>query len=323
MRRCIVALLSLVALAATVAGCGSSGSNGSTTEGGRNQVTVGVIPIVDVAPIYLGKQKGFFTKRKIDLKLQPGTGGAATVPAVVSGQFGFGFGNVTSLMVGRDKGLPLRVVTAGDSSTGQAGKDFSAVVVPKDSPIKSPADLAGKKVAVNNLNNIGDTTVRASVRKAGGDPTGVKFVELEFPDMPAAVAAHRVDAAWIVEPFLSQARSQGARVVAWNLVDAAPDLTIATYFTTEKMLQSQPDLVSRFKAAMDESLRYSQAHPDEVRKVLLTYTKIPAPVARQITLPKFPTQVNRGSLQTLGRLAQQDGLVKKPVDLNALLGSGS
>jgi len=151
----------------------------------------------------------------------------------------------------------------------------------------------------------------------------VKFVELDFPDMPAAVAAHRVDAAWIVEPFLSQARSRGARVVAWNLVDAAPDLTIATYFTTDKMMQSQPDLVSRFKAAMDQSLHYAQGHPDEVRKVLLTYTKIPPPVAQQITLPKFPTQVNRSSLQTLSRLAQQDGLVKKPVDLDALLDSGS
>src|SRR3954451_13915585 len=188
-----LAVLSLLALLLGAAGCGSSGSSKS---GGRDQITVGVIPIVDVAPIYLGKQKGFFAKRGIDLTLQQESGGAAAVPGVVSGQFKFAFGNVTSLLVAKDKGLPVKVVANGNASTGKAGADFGAVVVPKDSPIKNAADLSGKTVAVNNLKNIGDTTVRQSVRKAGGDPNGIKFIELAFPDMPAAVADHKVDAAW-------------------------------------------------------------------------------------------------------------------------------
>jgi ABC-type nitrate/sulfonate/bicarbonate transport system substrate-binding protein len=59
-----LAVLSLLALLVGIVGCGSSGSSKS---GGRDHITVGVIPIVDVAPIYLGKQQGFFAKRGIDL----------------------------------------------------------------------------------------------------------------------------------------------------------------------------------------------------------------------------------------------------------------
>jgi hypothetical protein len=53
-------------------------------------------------------------------------------------------------------------------------------MVKGDSPIKSPADLAGRPSRPNTLKNIVDTSVRASVRKAGGDPKAVKFVELPF-----------------------------------------------------------------------------------------------------------------------------------------------
>lgn len=309
-----------VAVAGLSAACGSSGtSTGSSGGGGVDQVKVGVIAIVDVAPIYLGKQKGFFSKRNIDLTLQSAQGGAAIVPAVVSGQLQFGFSNVTSLLLAQSKGLPLKVVSNGVASTGQQGKDYSGVVVPAASPIKTAADLAGKRVSVNTLNNIGDTTVRASVRKAGGDASRVNFVELALPDMQPALAAGRVDATWVVEPFLSIARDAGGRVVASNYVDAAPDLTVAVYFATQQLISGNADLVRRFTEAMRESLDYAGSHPDEARQVLSTYTKIDPKVISELTLPKWPAEINRDSVQTLAQLAQQDGLLTKQPDVAALL----
>lgn len=318
MRR-LLALLGALAVFGTAA-CGSSGGGTPKPAAGQNdKVKVGVIAIVDVAPLYLGKQKGFFTAKKIDLDLQTSQGGAAIVPGVLSNQFQFGFSNVTSLLLARSRNLPVKMVCNGVASTGVAGKDFGGVLVKAGSPIKSARDLAGKTVAVNTLKNIGDTTVRASVRKAGGDPKAVKFVELAFPDMPAALQAGRVDAIWEVEPFVTAVLGQGGRLVASNYVDTAPDLTVATYFTSERLVQTDADLVGRFSAAMRQSLAYADAHPDEVRQVLSTYTKITPEVAAKLTLPKWPQEINRQSVQTLADLAVQDGLLAKAPDLSALM----
>lgn len=316
MRRLAAAFAAVVMIA--TAGCGSGGG-GSEQEGGVDKVDVGVIPIVDVAPIYLGKAQGFFADEKIEVNLVEESGGAAAVPGVVSGQFTFAFGNVVSLLVAQTQGIQLKAIAEGNSSTGKQGKDFGGVVVPKDSPIKSAKDLAGKQVAVNNLKNIGDTTIRASIRKAGGDPSSVKFTELPFPEMPAAVAKKRVDAAWIVEPFFTVAKDQGARLVASNFVDAAPDLTIATYFTSAQTIEKDKDLVDRFTRAIQKSLKYAREHPDEVRKVLPTYTKIEPSVAEKITLPAWPDDINEESVRTIAGLMVKDGLVKKEPDVSALL----
>jgi NitT/TauT family transport system substrate-binding protein len=287
-----------------------------------DQITVGVIPIADVAPIYLGRDKGFFTKQGLDLNLELAQGGAAIIPSVVSGQYQFGFSNVTSLIIAESRGLDFKIVAAGNSSTGKKGHDFGGIVAPKDSPIKNAKDLEGKTVAVNNLKNIGDTTVKAAVRAAGGDPSKVKFVELSFPDMPAALAKKRIDAAWIVEPFLTITRGQGANVVSWCLVDTAPHMMISGYFTSGNYYKQHPDAVKRFRAAMDESLEYAQDHPKEVRAELLKYTKISEPLSQKINLPDYPVKINRESTQTLADLAVKDGLVSKKVDLDKLIPSG-
>lgn len=241
------------------------------------------------------------------------------MPGVVSGEFDFAFGNVVSLILARSQRLPLKAIAVGNSSTGKADADFGGIVVPAGSPIQTAADLAGRTVAVNNLKNVGDTTVRASIRKAGGDATKVKFVELPFPDMPAAVAAKRVDAAWIVEPFFTVARNEGARVVASNFVDTAPNMTVAAYFTSENVVKERADLTRRFTAAIETSLKYAQEHPDEARKVLLSYTKIEAAVTEQITLPAWPTEINRESVQVMADLMLTDGLIKEKVDISELL----
>ncbi|MEU6374970.1 ABC transporter substrate-binding protein [Streptomyces sp. NPDC046909] len=313
------ALITLVG----VAGCGSSdsGTSGSSSSGGGRTTTVkvGIVPIVDVAPLYLGQKKGFFGSRGIKVEMVPAQGGAAIVPGVVSGQFTFGFSNTTSLMVAQVKGVPVKSVANGAASNGKVGGDVTAVMVKKDSPVKSAKDLAGRTVAVNTLQNIGSTTVRESVRKDGGDPDKVKFVEIPFDQMPAAVDDGRVDAAWMGEPAQTIAKAQGARVVASPFAETDPKLTVATYFTSTQTVQKDPDLVKNFTAAMTESLEYASAHPDEARQILPTYTKISGDVLKNLILPSWPAEVDMASLEKLAGLGEQDGLFggKKP-DLDTL-----
>lgn len=302
--------------------CGSSDGDSpdaGASSGGITTVKLGLIPIVDVAPLYLGQKKGFFEKQGLKLEFTTAQGGAAIVPGVASGQFQFGFSNVTSLMVAQSNGVPVKAVANGIASTGVRGKDFNGLMVKKDSPVKSAKELEGKKVAINTLKNINETAVRQAVRQAGGDPDKVELVEMAFDQMPAALDQGQIDAACVVEPATATIRSQGGREIASPLIDVAPELTVAMYFTSTQYAQQHPDVVKKFQDATAESLAYAEAHPDEARQIVTTYTKIPASVLEQVVLPKWPAEANRPSIEALMKLGEEDGLFKKTPDLDALL----
>jgi NitT/TauT family transport system substrate-binding protein len=315
MRRILAAATLVTTLFAAYA-CTSGDDSDSS---GDTAISVGVIPIVDVAPIYLGKAKGFFSRRGIDLTLVPEQGGALIVKGVLAGRYQFGFSNVTSLMLAQSEGAPVKAVANGVASTGRPGRDFSAVVVTDGSPIRSAKDLAGKRIAVNTLKNLGDTTVRQSVRLAGGDPTGIRFQAMPFPEMPSALQARQVDAVWVVEPQLSEALAQGGQVVASNFVDTAPDLTVAMYFTSRPIIDGDPALVSRFTEAVNESLQYAVDHPEEIRATVGTYTKITNTVRTAMILPNWSNAINRPSLERLAALGREDGIFTEPPALDQLL----
>ena len=316
MRR-IAAAVAVVATLLTVTGCTPDDAKSATKA--ATKVALGVIPIVDVAPVYLGKAKGFFSSRGIDLTLSPEQGGPPIIKGVLSGKYQFGFSNVTSLMAAEVDGAPLRGIAAGVASNGRAGRDFSAIVVPDGSPIRSAKDLAGALIGVNVLKSLGDTTVRQSVRKAGGDPGGIQFKAIPFPEMPGALQAHAIDAAWVVEPQLSEAIALGCQVVTSNLVDTAPNLTVAMYFTDNALQVKDPGLITRFSAAVAESLKYAAGHPEEVRNTVGTYTQISDSVRTSMILPEWPTDINRASLDRLATLGRQDGTFKQLPALDKLL----
>lgn len=283
-----------------------------------DQVTVGVIPILDVAPIYLGMQKGFFAKRSMNLTLKQEAGGADIIPAVVRQEYQFGFSNVVSLLLAQQEGMPVKMVSNGVASTGVRDGDFAALMVRGNSPINSPAELEGKTVATNTLANVVDTSVRASVRRNGGDPSKVNFVPIPFPEMPTALQDGTVDAVFVVEPFQQAVLANGGRKIAASYVDAASNMTVATYFTGLQQKVDNPDMVKRFSAAMAESLAYADDHPEEARQIIGTYTKIDPATIESLTLPKWPADVNRDSMQTLANLALEDGLLAKPAYVDNL-----
>jgi NitT/TauT family transport system substrate-binding protein len=318
-----VALAVAVGAAFTLAACGGDpvpAAGGTSRSAAVTKVSVGVIPIVDVAPLYLGIQKGFFTKAGLEVTAKPAQGGAAVVPAVLSGEDQFGFSNVVSLLTARDKGLPLVSIAAGVSSTGDPAHDVNAVLVRKDSALRTAKDLEGRKVAVNSLNNIGDTTVKTAVTTAGGDPAKVTFVEMPFPDMPAQLAAGTIDAAWEAEPFRTQILTAGGRILFDNLTETYPTLQISHYFTSRQTKDKDPALVAAFVTAINESMTYASSHPDEVRAVLATYTKISPDVAATMSLPLWPTALDRQSLTVVGAAAHSYGTLAKSPDVAGLLG---
>ena len=182
--------------------------------------------------------------------------------------------------------------------------------------------LEGKKVSVNTLKNLPEVAVRNSLDQAGVDSSKVQFVEIPFPDVPAALEAKRVDAAFAVEPFVGASSAIGAQKLATPFEQVAPNLTIAEYFTTEKYAQENADVIERFQRAMNKSLEFASKNPDEVRRIITTFTKTPAAAAEKMTLPAWSTDVDAEAMNTLVELSKKYGVIKGDVDVDAFVNFG-
>jgi ABC-type nitrate/sulfonate/bicarbonate transport system substrate-binding protein len=306
------------------AGCGGDGDSGSPREGREPQVVrVGVLPTSGIAPLYLGRDKGFFEQRGIELDLQVAAGGAAIVPAVISGDLDIGYGASVSSAIANAKGLPIKIVAQGIIGASEETNSINKLVVSKSSPIRSPTDLEGGTIAVNTLGSVAEIGIKATLEEHGVDLSKVEFVELALPEMPAALEKGRVDAIWGTEPFLSELEAGGARsLYAWD-VEFVPDASLASYFAGSRFIEEQRATLDRFVDAVNESLTYAQAHPEEVRETIPKYLEIPPKAAQSMTLPIWGTDLHADTIERQAQAAVKYGVIDEAPDMSDLIYAGS
>lgn len=316
-RRRYITGIGIAALSLSLAACSDSGENSG--DGDLTQITIGAIPIGDTAALHIADQQGFFEEEGLEVEIEETSGGAIAVPGVESGDYDFAFGNTVSLMVAQDQGLDLRYVTNGATTTGELGEDFAAVVAPEDSQLETSADLSNGEASSNNLNNIGDLSIRLAVDKAGGDGSDIEFVELGFGEAQAAVENGNVEAALILEPFLTPALEEGLKPVSWPYAEAHPEFDIGGFFTRADYFEEDPETVEAFSNALNKALEYSEENPDDVREVIGSYVPIEDDVLEEMTLPKFTPEFSREGLAEMGEAAVEHGVISEEPDLDTLL----
>jgi NitT/TauT family transport system substrate-binding protein len=323
MRHVLLLIALLVLLAA---GCGDDdeggGGGGATGEQQTQTLKVGVIPIADVAPLYLGMDKGFFEEEGLKIEPQLAEGGAAIVPAVVSGDYQIGFSNTTSLIIAASKNLPIQIISQGVLAGETPEQAWDGVVVPKGSDIKEIGGLEGKTVAVNTLNNVSQVVVNTALKEAGADYTKVKYVEVPFPDMNAALESGRVDAAFQVEPGYSGALAAGGKNISNAYEEMAPNYTVATYFASKQYIAENRDVVDRFRRAIAKSLDYASQHDDEVRAIVGTYTEIPKEVLDKMNLPIWKSDLNQPTIEQTAAAAKEYGFIDEEPSIDELILKG-
>jgi NitT/TauT family transport system substrate-binding protein len=323
-----MALVGVMAL--LVAACGDDDDGGDAQAGGDEggdttaaeeltTIEVGVVPVVDVAPLYLGIQQGFFEEEGLDVQPAIAQGGAAIIPAVVNGDQEIGFSNIVSLLIGQIEGLPVQVISQGIQATDEPDNDTAAIAVPADSDIQEPADLEGKTIAINTLRNISELTVKAALDGEGVDTSTLNFVEVPLPDMVGQLEAGQVDAAGLVEPFITTGKGAGHRMIIYDRVATEPEMTIATYFTSTQFLESDPDVVEGFVRAMNRSLEYATENADQARQAIAEYTEIPPDVLEQVVLPLWQTDLNQDSIELIAELMVTHGIAEEQADVDALI----
>jgi NitT/TauT family transport system substrate-binding protein len=292
----------VVCVLVLLAALGGSAS-GATGQAALTTITVDTLPIANGLPLDLGIAKGFFSKRGIEIKKQTLQSGNDIILALANKNGDIGYVGYVPMMIGRTQGIPMTLVAASEVEGTSTADNWQNILVKGSSPIRTPADLAGKTIAVNALKGVGEVIIKAALKKVGVDPNSIKLLALPFPSMRSALNNGQVDAIWTPEPFLSQALNlDGARIVM------APGPTLTNFFPNggyaalADWVKSNPALAKDFKAAIDESLDYAQNHPDEIRALLPAGTQ-------NVRLPVWSSVIDRAKLLQLAKDAKEFGVI--------------
>src|SRR5690606_22127894 len=297
-----------VAVALTLTGCGGGDETASSTAsaGGLEKTTikVGVLPIPDPVALFIANKKGFFKEEGLTVEPVIITGGAAAIPQVENGSLDISQTKYVSTYSAVEAGKKLKLV----ADMYQAAENNFNIMVPKDSPIKTVADLKGKTILVNNLRNIATLAVTTQLKVAGLTEKDVNFAEKPFPEMGNAIKSGQADAGWITEPFITATQSQlGFRKLADTMTGETENLPIAGWMATDEWVAKHPKTLAAFQRAISKAQEVASSDRKEIEAMLPEYTKIDAQTASVITLGTFPSELNADRLQKVADLMLEYG----------------
>jgi NitT/TauT family transport system substrate-binding protein len=316
--RRFAALSAVAAALAVLAGCAGSATAGPSATAGNGliHVDVGVLPIIDDAPVYIALQHGLFDAHGIDVTPVILNSGEQTLQELLSGQLQFTFTNYVSTILTASHGTQLRVVADG----AQTLPNTNDLLVARNSPIRDVAQLRGKTIAVNATGNIATMMTDSTLRAYGVPVSSVRYKVMPFPDMAAALAAHTVDAAWMAEPFITESGEQtGAEELADTASGPMASFPISGYATLGSYAQAHPAVVAEFTAALVQAQALA-ANRSVVEQAIATYIggMTPALVAA-VQLDQYPTALSRTRLQRVADAMLGAGLLTRPFNVSQLL----
>jgi NitT/TauT family transport system substrate-binding protein len=245
--------------------------------------------------VLVAQSLGYLDRAGIAVDLQIIPNGAATVAAMLGGSIDIGGSNSLSFLQARDKGLPLKIVSA--QAVYRAGAASTALVESAASTVRSAQDLNGKVVAVNALGGSPHIAVEMWLDKNGGDSKAVRYTEVTFTEMPAALAANRVDAAMIAEPSLTAALDQHGRILG-DAYGALGRLWLSDAIVgTESWIDSHADEAKRFAQALHAAALWANRNHDKTAPISAKFLNIDPIVVRTMRRAVYPEQVTPALLQ--------------------------
>lgn len=237
------------------------------------QLRIGATVAQDILGVLWAQQSGIFQKYGLDVEVEKSNNGTAVSAAVLSGSLELGKSGVLALLTAHAHGLPI--VLEAPSAVYDSSFPNVALVVAKDSPIKSGRDLTGKTVAVAALGDLFTLGNMAWIDKNGGDSRSVKFIELPGSAQADAVAAGRVDAAALADPLTTQALDSGkCRFLAHPFDAIAKRFAATLFFASRDYATKNPDVMARFRKAIAEGTAQADAHRAQALPLLAKYTGI-------------------------------------------------
>jgi NitT/TauT family transport system substrate-binding protein len=259
-------------------------------------LTINVIslPSDTAGTVYYADELGYFKAAGLDVHITDMTASPPIVAAVASGAGDIGFSVVTSTAVAHERGIPVRFIAPGAMWVTANGT--AQLVVAKDSPLQSAASFNGKTIAVTGLADLTYYGTKAWLDRNGGDTSTIKWVELSFPEMAAAVAQHRVDAAMIAEPFLEASKPQ-VKFIAPVDDAVAPRFMSTGWIATNDWIKAHPAEAAKFADIMQKTAVWANAHRKESAQILLKHTRITPETAATMSRVEYATSLDPKMVQ--------------------------
>ncbi len=156
--------------------------------------------------------------------------------ALISNQMQAAFMVAPMAIALRAQGVPVKIVYLGH-------RYGSAVVVRKDGPVKTFADLRGKTVAIPSRFSDERLILFRAMKANGMSAKDLRMVEMAPPDVAGALAANAIDAFSMGEPYPSQAEQAGFGRVLFHARQYWPDYISCVLVVREDVIEKKPEAV--------------------------------------------------------------------------------
>jgi sulfonate transport system substrate-binding protein len=265
------------------------------------------------------KQKGLlereFTKDGINIVWVQSAGSNKALEFLNAGSIDFGSTAGSAALVARINGNPIKSIYV------YSRPEWTALVTTKDSPIKTVADLRGKRVAVTRGTDPHIFLVRALLA-AGLSEKDITPVLLQHADGKTALIRGDVDAWAGLDPMMAQAEIEDGARLFFRKAEAN---TWGILNVREQFLKEHPDEVRRVLATYEEARKYALANYDELKKSFIAATRLTDAVADRQFKERTDLSYSRigapqrESILAGGLALQQAGVIDAKVDVRTAL----
>lgn len=302
----------------------SSGSTGSTATAGqgpeKTTITVDVVDSADSAPLWIAIKDGFFKQQGLTVKINY----LATTVDAFAGQaahtvdFAIQPEVNTFSEMAKNPSLGLRIV-AEDELTSP---NTNVILVPKNSSIKSPADLKGKIVGFPSP-GVSPASLALDEQLQGYGLTSKDYTDdpVGFPDMTSELERGTIDATFSIEPFITiMETSIGAHELMDLMTGPMANFPIMGWDTTAWEEQHYPRTVAAFQRALEKGQQVAASNTTLVRQILPENIKTLSPkLANIMALQTYVTTLSETSMQRVATIMEQFGALPRNFRVQPLI----
>ena len=228
---------------------------------------IGSIAIDASGESYYGVDSGIFASNGINAQVTTLNTGSAIITAVLAGDLDVGIANPLQIAIAIARSIPLVMLAP---AALYSLRDANAnLVVAKTSPFKTAKDLVGATFGVSSLSDFNQLSLLAYLDTNKVPRDSVKFVELPFSEVGAALARGTIQAAIITEPFKTDAMTAGQiREFGDTYLTIQPEIAPIFWFTTKGWVQKNPDVAKKLVTAIYATARWANTHYKESGDIL-------------------------------------------------------